>query len=153
MLFRSYTPSVDGHFDRISTQIDPAFGTEEEFRKMCATANWYGGTIIDDVVPGHTGKGADFRLAEMHYADYPGIYHMVEIDPRDWHELPETPAGADSVNIDAATEEWLDKAGYIIGRLQRVIFFAEGVKETNWSVTRPVVGVDGVERRWVYLHY
>jgi trehalose synthase len=148
-----YTPSVDGHFDRISTQIDPAFGTEDEFRKMCATANWYGGTIIDDVVPGHTGKGADFRLAEMHYADYPGIYHMVEIDPRDWHELPDTPPGVDSVNIDAATEEWLDKAGYIIGRLQRVIFFAEGVKETNWSVTRPVVGVDGVERRWVYLHY
>ena len=23
---------VDGHFDRISTQIDPAFGTEERFR-------------------------------------------------------------------------------------------------------------------------
>ncbi|MGB3356785.1 MAG: maltose alpha-D-glucosyltransferase [Mycobacterium sp.] len=148
-----HTPSVDGHFDRISTQIDPAFGTEEEFRQMCSTATWYGGTIIDDIVPGHTGKGADFRLAEMKYADYPGIYHMVEIDPRDWHELPEVPGGADSVNIDAATEEWLDKAGYIIGRLQRVIFYAEGVKETNWSVTRAVTGIDGVARRWVYLHY
>lgn len=147
------TPSVDGHFDRISTQIDPAFGTEEEFRQMCGTANWYGGTIIDDIVPGHTGKGADFRLAEMKYADYPGIYHMVEIDPRDWDQLPEVPNGVDSVNIDTATEEWLDKAGYIIGRLQRVIFYAEGVKETNWSATRPVVGIDGVERRWVYLHY
>ncbi|GAA1647843.1 trehalose synthase [Mycolicibacterium murale] len=148
-----HTPSVDGHFDRISTQIDPAFGTEEEFRQMCGTAGWYGGTIIDDIVPGHTGKGADFRLAEMKYADYPGIYHMVEIDPRDWEQLPEVPPGTDSVNIDTATEEWLDKAGYIIGRLQRVIFYAEGVKETNWSVTRPVVGIDGVERRWVYLHY
>jgi trehalose synthase len=147
------TPSVDGHFDRISTQIDPAFGTEDDFRSMCGTAGWYGGTIIDDIVPGHTGKGADFRLAEMKYADYPGIYHMVEIDPRDWDNLPEVPSGVDSVNIDAATEEWLDRAGYIIGRLQRVIFYAEGVKETNWSVTRPVVGVDGVERRWVYLHY
>ena len=147
------TPSVDGHFDRISTQIDPAFGTEEEFRQMCGTANWYGGTIIDDIVPGHTGKGADFRLAEIKYADYPGIYHMVEIDPRDWQHLPDVPPGADSINIDTATEEWLDRAGYIIGRLQRVIFYAEGVKETNWSVTRPVVGVDGVERRWVYLHY
>ncbi len=31
----STTPSVDGHFDRISTQIDPAFGTEDEFRAMC----------------------------------------------------------------------------------------------------------------------
>ncbi len=147
------TPSVDGHFDRISTQIDPAFGTEDEFRQMCGTANWYGGTIIDDIVPGHTGKGADFRLAEMKYADYPGIYHMVEIDPRDWEHLPDVPAGTDSVNIESTTEDWLDKAGYIIGRLQRVIFYAEGVKETNWSVTRPVLGIDGVERRWVYLHY
>jgi trehalose synthase len=147
------TPSVDGHFDRISTEIDPAFGTEDDFRRMCGTANWYGGTIIDDIVPGHTGKGADFRLAELKYADYPGIYHMVEIDPRDWEHLPDVPPGTDSVNIDAATEEWLDKAGYIIGRLQRVIFYSEGIKETNWSVTRPVVGVDGVERRWVYLHY
>ncbi|MET4428743.1 MULTISPECIES: maltose alpha-D-glucosyltransferase [unclassified Mycolicibacterium] len=147
------TPSVDGHFDRISTQIDPAFGTEDEFRTMCGTANWYGGTIIDDIVPGHTGKGADFRLAEMKYADYPGIYHMVEIDERDWENLPAVPPGADSVNIDAETEQWLDKAGYIIGRLQRVIFYAEGVKETNWSVTRSVLGTDGVQRRWVYLHY
>ncbi len=147
------TPSVDGHFDRISTRIDAAFGTEDEFRQMCGTANWYGGTIIDDVVPGHTGKGADFRLAEMKYGDYPGIYHMVEIDPRDWEHLPDVPPSEDSVNLDTATEEWLDKAGYIIGRLQRVIFYAEGIKETNWSVTRPVVGVDGVERRWVYLHY
>ncbi len=147
------TPSVDGHFDRISTQIDPAFGTEEEFRQMCGTANWYGGTIIDDIVPGHTGKGADFRLAELKYADYPGIYHMVEIDSRDWEHLPEVPPGADSVNIDSATEEWLDKAGYIIGRLQRVIFYAEGIKETNWSATRVVKGIDGAERRWVYLHY
>ncbi|MGN7778488.1 maltose alpha-D-glucosyltransferase [Mycolicibacterium sp. 22603] len=147
------TPSVDGHFDRISTQIDPAFGTEDEFRQMCGTANWYGGTIIDDIVPGHTGKGADFRLAEMKYADYPGIYHMVEIDEQDWEHLPPVPAGADSVNVDSVTEDWLDKAGYIIGKLQRVIFYAEGIKETNWSVTRPIVGVDGIERRWVYLHY
>ena len=34
-----------------------------------------------------------------------------------------------------------------------MIFYAEGVKETNWSATAPVVGTDGVERRWVYLHY
>jgi trehalose synthase len=147
------TPSVDGHFDRISTRIDAAFGTEDEFRQMCGVANWYGGTIIDDIVPGHTGKGADFRLAEMKYADYPGIYHMVEIDPRDWEHLPDVPAGEDSVNIDAVTEEWLDNAGYIIGRPQRVIFYAEGVKETNWSATCPVTGSDGVQRRWVYLHY
>ena len=66
------TPSVDGHFDRISTQIDEAFGTEEEFRSMCDVAAGHLGMVIDDIVPGHTGKGADFRLAEMKIGDYPG---------------------------------------------------------------------------------
>jgi trehalose synthase len=147
------TPSVDGHFDRISTQIDPAFGDEETFRRLTDVAEEHGGIIIDDIVPGHTGKGADFRLAEMAFKDYPGIYHMVEIPPEEWTLLPDVPAGRDSINLDAATEAALAEQGYIIGELQRVIFYAPGVKETNWSVTAPVVGVDGVTRRWVYLHY
>ena len=147
------TPSVDGHFDRISTEIDAAFGTEEDFRTMCEIASDHGGTIIDDIVPGHTGKGPDFRLAEMNYEDYPGIYHMVGIEPEDWSLLPEVPPGRDSVNLDAETEDRLAKAGYIIGQLQRVIFYDPGVKDTNWSATAPVRGPDGVERRWVYLHY
>ena len=147
------SPSVDGHFDRISMQVDPAFGSEEQFRALCVVAGEHGGTVIDDIVPGHTGKGADFRLAEMGYADYPGIYHMVAIAPEDWHLLPDVPDGADAVNLDVAAEAELSGAGYIIGRLQRVIFHEPGVKETNWSATRTVVGADGVARRWVYLHY
>jgi trehalose synthase len=147
------TPSVDGHFDRISTSIDSAFGTEDEFRRMCEVADTHDGTIIDDIVPGHTGKGADFRLAEMKVGDYPGIYHMVEVDESDWHLLPEVPPGWDSINIDPDAEDQLEKAGYIIGRLQRVIFHVPGVKETNWSATAEVVGPDGTARRWVYLHY
>ena len=147
------TPSVDGHFDRISTHIDPMFGTEADFRRMTEVAGEHGGTIIDDIVPGHTGKGADFRLAEMKVGDYPGIYHMVEIPADDWHLLPEVPAGYDSINLDAETEDRLAKAGYIIGQLQRVIFYDPGVKDTNWSATAPVTGPDGLEHRWVYLHY
>jgi trehalose synthase len=148
-----HTPSVDGHFDRMSMQIDPAFGSEEQFRNLCAIAAEYDGTIIDDIVPGHTGKGADFRLAEMGYADYPGIYHMVAVSPEDWRLLPDVPSGHDSVNLDPEAEAALEEAGYIIGQLQRVIFYEPGVKETNWSATRAVTGVDGVDRRWVYLHY
>jgi trehalose synthase len=78
---------------------------------------------------------------------------MVSIAPEDWHLLPDVPEGRDSVNLDADTEATLERAGYIIGRLQRVIFYEPGIKETNWSATRVVPGVDGVERRWVYLHY
>ena len=149
----SPTGSVDGHFDRISMQVDPMFGTEDQFRALCVVAGEYDGTVIDDIVPGHTGKGADFRLAEMGYQDYPGIYHMVSIDPRDWHLLPDVPDGRDYANLDIESETKLQAAGYIIGKLQRVIFYEPGVKETNWSATRVVKGVDGVERRWVYLHY
>ena len=147
------TPSVDGHFDRISTRIDEAFGTEVEFRSMCEVAAAHGGTIIDDIVPGHTGKGADFRLAEMKVGDYPGIYQMVEIPAEDWHLLPPVPPGKDSVNLGLETENRLQEAGYIIGKMQRVIFHKPGIKDTNWSATGIVTGVDGVDRRWVYLHY
>lgn len=147
------TPSIDGHFDRISMGIDPLFGTEDEFRAMTKTAASHRGTVIDDIVPGHTGKGADFRLAELNYGDYPGIYHLIDI-PRDaWHLLPDVPDGRDAVNLDADTERSLAEAGYIIGELQRVIFYEPGVKETNWSVTPPIYDHRGVQRRWVYLHY
>lgn len=148
-----FTPSVDGHFDRISNRIDAMFGSEQEFVDMSATARRCGGIIIDDLVPGHTGKGADFRLAEMNYQDYPGVYHMVEIDRTDWTLLPDVPRGKSSVNLSATAEEKLKKCGYIVGKLQRVFFYEPGVKETNWSATRAVRGVDGVMRRWVYLHY
>jgi trehalose synthase len=153
LLGRELTPSVDGHFDRISTQIDEVFGSEPEFRRLCEVAAIHGGVVIDDIVPGHTGKGPDFRLAEMKVGDYPGIYHMVEIPPEDWHLLPGVPPGNDSVNLDNEAEDRLQRAGYIVGRLQRVIFQDPGIKDTNWSATAPVTGPDGVERRWVYLHY
>ncbi|MFC6360012.1 maltose alpha-D-glucosyltransferase [Luteococcus peritonei] len=147
------TPSIDGHFDRISMAMDPAFGTEEEFRTMCEVAAKHHGTIIDDIIPGHTGKGADFRLAELNYGDYPGIYHMVDIPEEAWHLLPDVPKGRDAVNLDPAAERALAEAGYIIGELQRVIFYEPGVKETNWSVTPPIHDHTGKLRRWVYLHY
>ncbi len=150
---RTWTPSTDGHFDRISTRIDPAFGTEEEFRAMVASALFHGGTILDDLVPAHTGKGPDFRLAEMAHGDYPGIFHMVEIAREHWDLLPEIAPGRDCANLDTDTERRLEEVGYIVGPMQRVIFGDPGVKDTNWSATGEVLGVDGNVRRWVYLHY
>jgi trehalose synthase len=150
---RDFTPTVDGNFDRIALEIDPSFGTTDEYAAMCRTARAHNGAVIDDNIPGHTGKGADFRLAEMAYGDYPGIYHMVEIDPIDWSWLPPVPPGADSVNLSPEIVDRLHQRGYIVGQLTRTIFYEPGVKETDWSATDVVVGADGVERRWVYLHY
>ena len=47
------------------------YGTDVEFRRLCEVAAGHGGIVIDDIVPGHTGKGPDFRLAEMGVGDYP----------------------------------------------------------------------------------
>jgi trehalose synthase len=149
----AHTPSVDGNFDRISFEIDPEFGTEAQYKEMVAAAHRHGAIVIGDVVPGHTGKGADFLLAERAYADYPGIYHMVSIKPSDWGLLPTVPTGRDSVDLSPAAVDALQAKGYIVGQLHSGIFYAPGVKETDWSVTEVVRGVDGERRRWVYLHY
>jgi trehalose synthase len=150
---REYTPTVDGNFDRISSEIDPAFGTEAQFQSMVRSAAANRAVIIGDIIPGHSGKGADFRLAERRYDDYPGLYHMVEIGPEDWTLLPAVPAGRDSVNLKPDAVDALKKRGYIVGQLPRTIFYEPGVKETDWSATDEVVGADGQRRRWVYLHY
>ena len=150
---REFTPSVDGNFDRISFDIDPLYGTEEQLVHLSRMAAAHNAVTIDDLIPSHTGKGADFRLAEMGHGEYPGIYHMVEIREEDWGLLPDVPEGRDAINLSPAQCDELKQRHYIVGQLQRVIFFEPGVKETDWSATPPVTGSDGKTRRWVYLHY
>ncbi|MBD3379776.1 MAG: maltose alpha-D-glucosyltransferase [Candidatus Omnitrophica bacterium] len=151
---REFTPTVDGWFDRISLELDPGFGTEEEYKILVANAATNGAVIVGDVIPGHTGKGFDFRLAERAYKDYPGLYSMVEIKKEDWGLLPEVPAGSDSANLSSSQVEALLEKGYIPGHLQRVLFSVPGEKGlTGWDATGVVKGADGIERRWVYLHY
>jgi trehalose synthase len=148
-----FTPTIDGHFDRIGLAIDPQFGTAEEYAAMSRAAAAAGALVIDDVIPAHLGKGPDFRLAERAYGDYPGLFHMVEIAPEDWPLLPAVPPGEDSANLSPAAVAELEAKDYIVGELQRIIFYEPGVKESNWSATDAVEGKDGVARRWVYLHY
>jgi trehalose synthase len=148
-----YTPTIDGNFDRVSFDMDPAFGSQDEFVAMSRMAAAHNAIIVDDVIPAHTGKGADWRLAELGYRDYPGLYHMVAIREEDWALLPEVAEGRDAVNLPPAVVDQLKEKGYIVGQLRRVIFFEPGVKETDWSATDVITGADGVDRRWVYLHY
>ena len=151
---RRYTPTVDGWFDRISYQVDPGFGDDEAYKTLVAIAQQHGAIIIGDIIPGHTGKGADFRLAERGYRDFPGLYTMVEIGKDDWGLLTDVPAGQDSVNLPAKIVNRLKDKGYIPGQLQRVLYSVPGGGPvTAWNATPPVTGADGKERRWVYLHY
>jgi len=149
----TYGPSIDGHFDRIELVIDPAFGSDEQYRELVRRAGERRIAIIGDMVPGHTGKGPDFRLAERGAPGFAALYAMVEIEREDWALLPEIPAGEDSVNLTPETALSLKRAGYIAGPLDAVIFKRPGIKQSNWSVTEVVRGVDGQDRRWVYVHF
>jgi maltose alpha-D-glucosyltransferase/alpha-amylase len=58
-----FTPTLDGWFDRISLDLDPALGTEQEYARMVAVAAQRRAAIAGDLVPLHTGTGPDFHLA------------------------------------------------------------------------------------------
>src|ERR1051326_3210660 len=100
-----------------------------------------------DVVPGHTGTGADFQLALMNYGDYPSLYHMIEIPQQDWNLLPPPAPGTDYINLKKDQAEVLAQRGYIDGNFDEIMFYvpgnrwrspsnSPGVKETNWAATR-----------------
>ena len=151
-----YTPSTDGGYDRVAYGVDREFGAEDEYRCMVGEAGKHGIAIAGDIVPGHTGTGPDFLLALVKFGQYPSLFHMVEIPEGDWGVLPASEGGPlhpdRFTNLSAEQVDELAHKGYIIGRLNGCIFYTKGVKETNWSCSGPVRGVDGIVRRWVYLH-
>ncbi|ABS27514.1 trehalose synthase [Anaeromyxobacter sp. Fw109-5] len=149
---REYTPTIDGWFDRISLEIDPQLGTEEDYRQMVQVAEERGGWVGGDLVPLHTGLGADFRLAERGYKDYPGMYTMVAIRQEDWGLLPnvDDPYGTALVSKEAAVE--LKNKGYIPGLINSADAHPDAKTWSGWSATPEVTDVDGNRRRSVYLH-
>lgn len=150
---RRYTPSVDGWFDPISLEIDPQLGTEEEYRRLVNVAEVHGGKIAGDLVPLHTGKGADFLLALRAYKDYPGMYVLVEIKKEDWGLLPAVDNPWESRPVPLQAARALRQKGYIPGVIHSNEASAGALELTGWDATGEVAGVDGRARRWVYLHF
>eukprot|EP01130_Rhizamoeba_saxonica_P012974 TRINITY_DN550_c1_g3_i11.p1 TRINITY_DN550_c1_g3~~TRINITY_DN550_c1_g3_i11.p1 ORF type:complete len:597 (-),score=129.99 TRINITY_DN550_c1_g3_i11:432-2222(-) len=148
---KNFTPSTDGGYDRISYSVAPEFGTDEQYKTMVQKAKKFDCLIAADIVPGHTGTGPDWVLSLMNHPDYKYLYHMVEIIEEDWDLLPFTD-GKDTINLKPDVVEKLKEKGYIVGEVETSIFFADNEKDSNWSVTDEVLGVDGIVRRWVYLH-
>jgi trehalose synthase len=149
---KEYTPTVDGWFDRISLEIDPALGTEEEYRHMVEVAKESGGLIAGDLVPLHTGKGADYLLALRAYTEYPGMYTMVEIREEDWPLLPPVDNPWQTALVSNELADKLTQLDYIPGRINPADTDPAVRNSSGWSATGKVLGVDGKVRRWVYLH-
>lgn len=49
---KEYKETCDGWFDRIMLQMDPAFGTDEQYAKLVETARKYNAIVLGDIIPG-----------------------------------------------------------------------------------------------------
>ena len=78
---------------------------------------------------------------------------MVEIDKKDWPQLPAVDNPWKSALVSDEVAEKLRRAGYIPGRIDSCDADPEVRKSSGWSATGEIEGVDGKLRRWVYLHY
>ena len=149
----NHTPTIDGWFDRISYEIDPALGNEAEYRRMVTAAAGHHAIIAGDLVPLHTGKGADFLLAIRDYKDYPGIYTMVEIGKLDWRFLPHVNDEWTSAPVSKEVMGVLKDKGYVPGYINSNDAVANARQLSGWDATGEITCADGQTRRWVYLHY
>lgn len=150
---RRHTPTIDGWFDPIALEIDPALGTDDDYRQMVRTAAAHHGRIAGDLVPLHTGKGADFQLALRAYRDYPGMYVMVEIEQADWGLLPPVDDPEQTALVSPEVAARLMHRGYIPGSINSCDADPDVRRSSGWSATGSILGVDGKTRRWVYLHF
>lgn len=136
---------LKGGSHRISLHIDPRMGTLADWEALTIRANKKGMALIGDSLGNATGLGADFHLALKNVSDYPGLYHLIEIDKSDWNLLPPVPQGDLVANIPWLTLQDLYKKGYVPQE------FSSFVKETSWNATNKIPGDDGQVRRWIYL--
>lgn len=152
-----YNNSIDGGYDRISYDIDPKYGDNDIYKEFTNNAKEADILIAGDVIPGHTGISADFILALYNYKDYPDLYMMRAIEPEHWHLLPNLSQDPDNnfIKIKNLNDEQVNnliELDYIPAQMEELLFYEQGVKETNWSVTEEITGYDGITRRWLYLH-
>lgn len=138
--------SKKGDYAPISYQLDPRFGSYEEYLSLVEAAHKEKITLLGSIFPGYTGKGFDFWLAIRNYQDYPNLYHLIEISPSDWDLLPPIPKDKDCAPLSFPTLRLLQERGYLPSIWP---FFS--AKKLKWSATSPVLGYEGKEKRWIYL--
>ncbi|MBX7067735.1 MAG: hypothetical protein K1X28_10970 [Parachlamydiales bacterium] len=126
---------------RTGIAIDPKWG--DGWDLLSQNLQKKGMTLIGDSLGKATGITPDFAMALKNTEGYRGLYHLVEIEPRDWPKLPNT--GKLFANVPWLTLQTLHKKGYVPEQ------FAPYVKESSWNATGPIKCVDGKERRWIYL--
>eukprot|EP01028_Stygiella_incarcerata_P012580 TRINITY_DN7890_c0_g1_i1.p1 TRINITY_DN7890_c0_g1~~TRINITY_DN7890_c0_g1_i1.p1 ORF type:complete len:711 (-),score=196.56 TRINITY_DN7890_c0_g1_i1:1666-3798(-) len=147
----------DGLFDRISLKIDESMGTDEDYRNLVRVASENGSVVIGDIIPSHVGRGPDFMLALRNVHPYRRMFVLHELPAAFWEHplIPDVPSGRISRSLSQEAADILHKEGIVPGDVKRVLFSdpSAGVRLSGWDVTGVIEGMDGIRRRWVYMHY
>ena len=143
-----YQASEDAYKDRVGFVLDDTLGSQEEYQALINTANTVEAIVLEDLILGNTGRGADFLLAQRAYADYPELFLMLELLPKDWDLLPKVQDEEGAIALPKVSLEAL---------FQKEVFADFGAldleTQSTWAATAPVSGFDGRERRWVYFYH
>lgn len=126
---------------RTAIGIDPKWG--DNWSCLSEMMRKKGIVLIGDSFGSATGMTSDFAMALKNVEGYRGLYHMIEIEPKDWPKLPNV--NKLFANIPWLTLQTLHKKGYVPEQ------FSPYIKESSWNATGPVKCADGKERRWIYL--
>ena len=133
---------MGGEF-RTGLGLEPTWG--DGWNELACILERKGIALICDALGNATGLGADFLLALKNCGEYPGLYHLVEIEKRDWKLLPTISPTHFAANIPWLSVQELHKKGYVSEQ------FAPYVKTSAWNATAKVKCSDGKVRRWIYL--
>lgn len=138
--FRSSAP--------ISFNFNASFGTDEDFEKLASAAETNGLEIGSDLLSGATGLGPDFFLQARNAPGHGGLYAMLPAPDAAENLLPPAKDEWDCAALSQQAIEQLAQAGALPEGLARdkLLWASKG----GWGVTGPVMGVDGVIRRWLY---
>ncbi len=128
---------------RTGFEIDPKWGWGWPAIKDAALSR--GTVLIGECVGAATSPGLDFALALQNVGQYAEMYHLIEIDKKDFHLLPKVPVGMCFANVSWLQLESLYKKGYVPEAARSY------TKESSWNATPSIQGLDGCVRRWIYL--
>lgn len=126
---------------RTAIGVDPEWGP---WNDLAIILQKKGIILIGDSIGKSTGLSTDFSLALKNVKEYPDLYHLIEIEKKDWELLPKSSQKL-FVNVPWLTIQQLHKKGYVAEN------FDPYVKESSWNATGPIRCQDGKVRRWIYL--
>lgn len=128
---------------RTGLGLDPKWGSDWD--ELACLLSKKGIALIGEAMGRSTGLSADFWLALKKFGDFAGLYHLVEVEKRDWKWLPRVGPNQFAENVPWLNLQELHKKGYVPEE------FAPYVKESSWNATPQVKCDDGKVRRWIYL--